>query len=160
MPRKKIIRKVVDKKDEPIEPKEALKMLGIVTNNETALDAPVETSVIEEFVKRDVEEVPTVHVPQVHHVTISHREGPYEHSKIVGTISYHELTNSLKLTTAHSRCEAFFANFMNCHYTINEDGVSKIIPPIPKQPWITNLCKTTIGNRFEASEPWVYNEVG
>ena len=144
MPRKKLVRNVVDKKDEFIEPKEALEMLGITTTEEVTA----------------VEEVPTVHVPQVHHVIISHREGPYEHSKVVGTISYHELTNSLKLTTAHSRCEAFFANFMNCHYTIKEDGVSITIPPIPKQPWITNLCKTTIGNKFEASEPVLYNEVG
>ena len=133
MPRKKIVRKVVDKKDEPIEPKEALKMLGIVTNNETALDAPVETSVIEEFVKQDiaaeeVEEVPEEHVPKIHHVIISYREGPYEPAKIVGSISYHELTNSFKLEMPHPRGDAVFKNLMRCDYTIKEDGVCRIIP--------------------------------
>ena len=114
MPRKKIVRKVVDKKDEPIEPKEALKMLGIVTNNETALDAPVETSVIEEFVKQDtaaeevtevteVIEVPEVHVPQVYDVTMSYKAGAFEHPEIVGYARYHELTNSLTLGSHHPR---------------------------------------------------------
>ena len=143
MPRKKLVRNVVDKKDEFIEPKEALEMLGITTTE----DVPA------------VEEVPKVYVPQVHHVIISHREGPYEHSKEVGTISYHELTNSLKLATPNPRCEAVFKQFMNCDYPIKEDGVPRMISAANKQDWVTNLCKTTIGYKFEASEPWVHNEV-
>jgi len=152
MPRKKVVRNVVDKKDDFIEPKEALEMLGIVTNNETIVDTPVE---------EPVKEVPEVHVPKIHHVIISYREGPYEHAKIVGSISYHELTNSFKMEMPHPRGDAVFKNLMNCDYTIKEDGVSRIIPVSNKQEWITNLCKKAVlGDKFEASEPVIYNEVG
>ena len=162
MPRKKIVRKVVDKKDEPIEPKEALKMLGIVTNNETALDAPVETSVIEEFVKQDTaaEEVPEVHVPQVYDVTMSYKAGAFEHPEIVGYARYHELTNSLTLGSHHPRYEAIFSELVKSDLLVQEDGVDRLVQAINKKEWITSLCKATLGYRLTASEPRTYNEVG
>ena len=164
MPRKKIVRKVVDKKDEPIEPKEALKMLGIVTNNETALDAPVETSVIEEFVKQDiaaeeVEEVPEVHVPQVYDVTMSHRVATFEHPEIVGHASYHELTNTLTLGSVHPRYQAIFTDMIKSDLLIKEDGVDRLVQVKNKKEWITSLSKATLGYRLEASEPRIRNEV-
>jgi len=88
MPRKKIIRKVVDKKDEFIEPKEALEMLGITINNETGVDTLVE---------EPVEEVPEVHVPQIYEATMYYKAGAFEQPEIVGYARYHELTNSLTL---------------------------------------------------------------
>ena len=168
MPRKKIVRKVVDKKDEPIEPKEALKMLGIVTNNETALDAPVETAVIEEFVKQDtaaeevteVIEVPEVHVPQVYDVTMSYKAGAFEHPEIVGYARYHELTNSLTLGSHHPRYEAIFSELVKSDLLVQEDGVDRLVQAIHKKEWITSLCKATLGYRLIASEPRTYNEVG
>ena len=166
MPRKKIVRKVVDS-DKPIKPQDALEILGIVTNNETVDETPVEESVIEEFVKKDtavkevfeVEEVPEVRVPKIHHVNISYRPGPYEHAKVVGIIHYHELTNSIQLDTAHPRCDAVFDNFMKSDYPITENGILKLIVTTNKQDWIENLCNTTIGYKFEASEAWTTNEV-
>jgi len=151
MPRKKIIRKVVDKKDEFIEPKEALEMLGITINNETGVDTLVE---------EPVEEVPEVHVPQIYEATMYYKAGAFEQPEIVGYARYHELTNSLTLGSHHPRYDAIFVDLVKSDLLVREDGVDRIVQAINKKEWLTSLCKATIGYKLEASEPRTYNEVG
>ena len=148
MPRKKVVHKVVDKKDDFIEPKEALEMLGITTEE----DVPV--------IDEPVEKVPEVHVPKIYETIIWFQKGPLATPENIGCARYRELTNELSMGSDHPRFQAVFVDYSKSNILVTKNGTSYVIDNSDKKEWITNLCYANIGYKLKSSEARVYNEVG